>query len=200
MKYQRVLFLIPVLLLALYLLFPAQGLSQVKPAKTPPPGNEVKQYDFEKSGFSVTVPVKSWKIEKDTDDSSSLELTLTGKGIVVQILSFQKTMATVPELIKELNRTFKKNFSGDGAQDYAMQSQKDWRAGALAGKRVIARFLQGKEVFFNDQIYAEGDDRVVVFTLIAKKPLYDAAKKDFEKMAGSLIMKEPAMPGSLPGE
>jgi hypothetical protein len=139
---------------------------------------------FENLGFRVTMPEKNWKAAKSDDDAIPLELTYRDSSLI-QVMTFLKTMTTIPELTVSLNKTYETRFSEDGASHYAIFKENPWKYGAWAGRRVMARWKKDKEEFISDQIYIDGTERIVVFVLTSGNSGYAALKGDFEKFCQS---------------
>ncbi|MHC9541738.1 MAG: hypothetical protein AB9903_19705 [Vulcanimicrobiota bacterium] len=157
---------------------------------------EGKPMELNTPPFNVMIPVKSWKVEETHDPANPLILSHTNAGLI-QILTFQSTMTTIPELIEQLNKTFEKQFSADGAKEYAIEGSKDYKNVSMAGKRVRAHFRIERDIFILEQIYLQGNERVFVITLMVKKPLYKNVIVDFDGVAKSLATAAP-LPSPAP--
>jgi hypothetical protein len=165
------------------------GIEEKAPATTPkePEKMESKQLSIDRLGFTITIPQDTWKADLKDDDAAPLELSHPGSALV-QLVTFQKTMATIPELIGSLNAAYEKKFTDDGAKEYAIKINKDFKFKSRAGKRVLSTFRKGKDAFLLDQMYVEGNDRIFVLVLTINKAGYDKVKSDFEKMARSMTL------------
>lgn len=152
-----------------------------------PGKSEGKQVFIDRLGFKMTVPGEKWKAQLKDEDASPLELSHPGSGLI-QLVCFQKTMATIPELTTSLNGAYEKKFSADGASEYAIKVNKDYKFKTLSGKRVLSTFKKGKETFVLDQVYLEGADRIFVLVLTISKAGYEAVKGDFEIMIKSIVL------------
>ncbi|MGV8125472.1 MAG: hypothetical protein AB2L14_37485 [Candidatus Xenobiia bacterium LiM19] len=151
---------------------------------------EGKPMEFNAPPFNVLIPVKNWKAEETNDPANPLTLSHANTGLI-QILTFQSTMTTIPELIEQLNKTFERQFSADGAREYAIEGSKDYKNASMAGKRVRAHFRIERDIFILEQIYLQGNERVFVITLMVKKPLYRNVIVDFDGVAKSLAISAP---------
>jgi|GEM_PF-1853165 len=162
---------------------------QVK-GKKAEPVFEGRSMEFIDPSFTVMIPVKNWQAEETKDPANPLILSHDNTAMI-QILTFQSTMTTIPELVLQLNKTFDKQFSADGAKDYAVEGSKDYRNVSMAGKRVRAHFNIKSSVFVLEQIYLNSDDRIFVITLMVRKSLYKNVIVDFEGVAESLTINAP---------
>ncbi len=167
-----------------------------KKEKKAEPVFEGKPMEFNAPAFRVSIPAKNWKVEETHDPANPLILTHTNTALI-QILTFQSTMTTIPELVEQLNKTFEKQFTAEGAREYAIEGSKDYKNVSMAGKRVRSHFKTESDVFVLEQIYLQGDERVFVITLMVKKPLYKSVIVDFDGMAESLETATP-LPSPTP--
>lgn len=148
-----------------------------------------KLMTFENLGFRIVVPEKNWVIQENQDESMPVELILQNSSLI-QIMTFLKTMTTVPEIEKQLNSIYEKKFLADGANNYTIGKEKEFRFQSITGKRVMAQFNKESENYALDQIYIDGPERIYVFLLTSKKSKYDAVKNDFEMLVKSFKLTD----------
>ena len=189
-------------MLLLGFFFMASGtLSGAADAPDKKPAKAVEKFDgkpmvFTQWGFQILVPRENWQITETNDEAIPLELT-HGKGALIQLMMFPKTMTTLEEAFVSLNRRFENNFCRDGVKDYKISFNKEYRTPSHTGRRVKAVFTSGKGTFIVDQVYLEGQERIFVLVMTGTNKVHAAALKDFEGMALSL---SPVTEKDSPGE